>query len=327
MDIQASIYPGSINIYRYISQTTHPPALNLRRSAAHSSSWGCPIQQAGVTLTTIASRIFKFLRTTGDLYRYSDAGQVPLHVLAKAQLLQVHLDNFYKDFLTPPADCKDPKRLAVAKMPVLRLNYLTTVIALSTGLHMEESIYDRYIADFQMIVDLAADVLAVRRDKPPNLSNLASFSIDMRILYPLYMVAQKCRISNIRWRAINLLKTCPASEGTWDGPLHALLAEPTIRLEEDGLDLAPSDDSSIESARLIPEFRRVHSTDVHIDSAGQKAILTFKRLLNGVDGGWTAVTKVVTWSPTHESAPQGTQQKSGHRGLAHEAAESSIISS
>jgi hypothetical protein len=59
-----------------------------------------------------------------------------------------------------------------------------------------------------------------------------SFSADMGIVPPLFMVATKCRDPTLRRQAIQLLKSSARREGMWDSNMAARISEWVMTLEE-----------------------------------------------------------------------------------------------
>lgn len=123
-----------------------------------------------------------------------------------------------------------------------------------------ESQFDMYESQFKSIVDLALEVVgdeerraAIARCPDPsqcthrNLATdflsgqeytayhvKASFSADLGIVPPLYVVATKCRNHSIRWQAIRLLRSSSRREGMWDSLLTAHIGEWVASIEEGG---------------------------------------------------------------------------------------------
>lgn len=59
-----------------------------------------------------------------------------------------------------------------------------------------------------------------------------SFSADLGIVPPLYVVATKCRDPNLRRQAIHILRSSARREGMWDSELTARIAEWVMLVEE-----------------------------------------------------------------------------------------------
>lgn len=93
---------------------------------------------------------------------------------------------------------------------ILKLSYSSTVIWLSTSLDQEETVHNKYIRQYEEIVDLAEEILKDGGNVP------RVFTFEMGLIPPLYWTALKCRDAGIRSRAFNLLRRAPAREGLWN---------------------------------------------------------------------------------------------------------------
>ncbi|PVH83397.1 hypothetical protein DL98DRAFT_513281 [Cadophora sp. DSE1049] len=95
----------------------------------------------------------------------------------------------------------------------------------------------------------------------------ASFTTSLGIVYPLYVVATKCRNRELRREAIRLLLSSPRREGLWDSLLSGQVAQWVMEIEEEGL--AAWDSSRAENAALdlrwIAEDKRVVVREVLFD--------------------------------------------------------------
>ncbi|PKS05263.1 hypothetical protein jhhlp_008634 [Lomentospora prolificans] len=152
-----------------------------------------------------------------------------------------------------------------------------------------ESQFDMYESQFKSIVDLALEVVGDEERRAattqcPDPSQCthrslatdflsgqeytahhvkASFSADLGIVPPLYVVATKCRNHSIRWQAIRLLRSSSRREGMWDSQLSARIGEWVASIEEEE-DLSPA-------ARSYPS-RRSSSNDSVLPFAGDVAL-------------------------------------------------------
>ena len=90
---------------------------------------------------------------------------------------------------------------------MLELSHVTATIMLATNLSNDETDFDRFVPNFDRIVDLAECLLAISTSR---------FSIDIGAVSLLYYVAMKSRHPTIRRKAIALLVAAPCREGVWD---------------------------------------------------------------------------------------------------------------
>ncbi|TWU73836.1 hypothetical protein ED733_005187 [Metarhizium rileyi] len=84
-----------------------------------------------------------------------------------------------------------------------------------------------------------------------------SFSADLGIVPPLFVVATKCREPRLRRQAIQLLRSSARREGMWDSELAANIGRWVMQIEESNGDLSVGWDDSVLPSEPIPEERRV----------------------------------------------------------------------
>jgi hypothetical protein len=152
---------------------------------------------------------------------------------------------------------------------------------------MEETYLDAYSADFVQLLDLAETVFTYQKQNQNQVENhghnneprhdprstassylarqQAHFAFDTTIIYPLFYVGTRCRISSVRRRAIALLATANRREGLWDSGLAAKVAQLIMETEEKG----------IEAGGEIPEERRVTLQGVEYEGGGMVAVVSF----------------------------------------------------
>lgn len=148
---------------------------------------------------------------------------------------------------------------------VMLLSYWTSYILLSTSLSPDEIAYDTHIPTFARIVELSETILL--RQPKNSAAETSVFCIDMKIIYPLYITAFKCRNNMIRHRAVHLLWMC-GREGVWDGRMMASMAQCIISCEEEyakhqwNHEPKTFDESSGEIITSIPEKARIHGASI-----------------------------------------------------------------
>jgi hypothetical protein len=122
-----------------------------------------------------------------------------------------------------------------AKGPMCIISYSYTTIALDVCLSPDETEYDKHIQLFIDIVQKSGDRLSssvsVSQTAETEKQCDRAFDLEVSIIHPLYFTALKCRVSNIRRRAITLLYGA-GKEGVWDGVLMARIAEHVVGIEE-----------------------------------------------------------------------------------------------
>lgn len=150
---------------------------------------------------------------------------------------------------------------------VLWLTYLVTFIKLSTSLDPDEVEYDKYLWQFEAIIEHAEAVLGSPTQEE-TISNAAAaiqprkrFTIEMDVIHPLYFTAFKCRHLPIRQRAIELMRVA-GKEGAWDGVIFARIAQHVQALEEEE---AVDNEYGSEGAPFgVCKLKRVHSVGFDI---------------------------------------------------------------
>jgi hypothetical protein len=132
----------------------------------------------------------------------------------------------------------------------LRVLCLAGYILVSVPASAEDTMYDKFLPQFQDIVDLAsplANPQAATNARPNSV-----FSHEVGILPSLYTTGTKCRDPSIRRRALQLLASSRRKGGVWDSRQAAKVVQRVVALEEDGI-------SAHERADL-PERCRIRDT-------------------------------------------------------------------
>ncbi|GLA28580.1 transcriptional regulator family: Fungal Specific TF [Aspergillus niger] len=147
--------------------------------------------------------------------------------LYKEQLeLCLQIDTFARAFDTFRTDAypqMSPKERRGAD--VIHLHQRAATLTLQTCLlDGNEPVLDQYTPQFENILSVAAAIMHTFPERP-------SVCFDMGIIPPLTLVATGCRDYNVRWRAIEMLRSWPHREGTWDSNLCAQLAVHTMKVE------------------------------------------------------------------------------------------------
>ena len=247
------------------------------------------------------------------------------------------LDRSESSMFPPPAD--DHKR-TLFSIPLLRIYHIMTSILAATCLQSptDETVYDRHISSFVRIVAEAValwKLYALTYEDPPPYNcggptpSEIGFTADLGYIPPLYLVALKCRVPQLRRQAVGLLRRAPHREGVWDGALAAQVAEFVIRAEEgektdtafragsepgcapqteEDLLRAPDIAAEYDTALFPPASARVNEVVIQLpESVGQKATLVCKRY--GVGGLGDSNPEILTCKFDHvfRSHPAGTE--------------------
>lgn len=150
--------------------------------------------------------------------------------------LKLWLRNFDAGF--PSWNTPNKERMSFA-IPLLRMYHSMTTIMVAVSVYPgNEMIYDNYTADFLAILQQSVHLwnLVSLLHVPASTTeyNLPepSFSIDMGFIPALYFTTLKCRVPNIRRKAIDLLLSAPHREGLWDGLTIASIGRKFMEIEE-----------------------------------------------------------------------------------------------
>ncbi|KAK0614094.1 hypothetical protein B0T14DRAFT_539695 [Immersiella caudata] len=212
----------------------------------------------------LAERIFRFTETMFNQTQSGVMGILPTSIRQHGARFKMEMEAWSDAFehilasrTAPGVSSQEKACIAVLKMYQI-MSYILFLMTFSDS----EMGFDKYTADFNVIVDLALEVVgdeerraAIKRCPDPRFChhrgrhdseagfgslNYAarhikpSFSADLGIVPPLFVVATKCRDRATRHKAIQLLKSSPRREGMWDSELTARIAMWIADIEEAG---------------------------------------------------------------------------------------------
>ena len=204
------------------------PALRSMLPGPPDSSFSS-IDQAGLVLRNImysclsfTSRMARFRCNAPKYHPPDSVNEQGRHL----SLLWCWLSRFRETCLSAQKSKETRPTLAA----VLEAQFLTEWIRISSTHSPYETFYDNYISDFAQILRCVESVLAKKgRDS----LGLMSFSPVPGVIPSLRFVAMRCRHSQARRRAIELLKTV-GIECPWHGHVEAAIARRIIMIEESG---------------------------------------------------------------------------------------------
>lgn len=141
----------------------------------------------------------------------------------------------------------------------LKMSHTNSKILFLCMFNSTESHFDVFGPQFQQIVDLGQEVVADDERKavnercpypdlcqhrrwsdPPSVLDggytanhiKPSFSADLGIVPPLFVVATKCRDPHLRRKAIQLMRSSSRREGMWDSEMSARISQWVMQIEE-----------------------------------------------------------------------------------------------
>jgi hypothetical protein len=147
----------------------------------------------------------------------------------------------------------------------------------------DEMVWDEYSQEFETIVAQAEIVLQL---SPA--SKRPSFTLDTEIIMPLSTVVLKCRDSQVRRKAIALLRSTHKQEGIWNSLLTARVIERVMEIEEDGLD------GEMGAAMSIPRWNRILGVQIKFDNEYRRANVQYVKPQE--DGGMETIDECFEWS-------------------------------
>ncbi|KAB8207552.1 hypothetical protein BDV34DRAFT_211570 [Aspergillus parasiticus] len=111
---------------------------------------------------------------------------------------------------------------------IMRIWYIIGKMYVAVPPDGSEDVWDQFRTEFETIVSLMESYLSHTRQSSPK----RTFSFDLGIVSPLYIVGMRCRDMSIRRRAIWLLESCERREILWDSTLTAMAARRVMEFEE-----------------------------------------------------------------------------------------------
>ncbi|KAK8065612.1 Aspercryptin biosynthesis cluster-specific transcription regulator atnN [Apiospora hydei] len=211
----------------------------------------------------LLEKIFRFTETMFQFTTStSPMGILPISLKQYGMVFRNEIEAWSRAFddilasrTAPGKSSQEKAAIAVLKM----FQIMGQVLFLMTFSDSELQ-FDAFLPQFQAIVDLASEVVgdeerraAARRCPDPRWCQHAaghtdifggheftaphikpSFSADLGIVPPLFVVATKCRDPFIRRKAIQLLRSSSRREGMWDSELTARIGMWIAAIEEEG---------------------------------------------------------------------------------------------
>lgn len=272
MDMQASLYVG------IRAPVTVPEEMSPIPYVFDSFS------QAETCLMEEYARVVHFYPNEGYVYRTNQPDGVPLELVAYTQTLQARLE-LWKSAFGYSYSCQKAQGSpqTSARASLLLIQYYIALITASTSVYAEETLYDRFLYAFKRILSLVRSSNACQQSAAA--TSLVGVPMKMGVIYPLYVVATKCRDSAVRQEAIDLLSSVPYPDVVWEAPILAAVSRRAKEIEELGLD----------GNEPIPEFKRLHGLGWAIDYESRQVSVEFRRRSNGMDGEWDEWNESLSW--------------------------------
>lgn len=199
----------------------------------------------------------------------------------------IAFDHIFQSRLDPRVGSIEKAGIAALKMFQINTNVLFLMMFCDTEVQ-----FDGFLPHFKAIVDLGWEVVSAEESRAmteqyvksesgehlhintkgafragkfstPNIK--PSFSADLGIVPPLFVVATKCREPRLRRQAIQLLRSSARREGMWDSELAANIGHWVMQIEESDTTLSPHWDETVLPMKPIPEEKRVMVKSVDFD--------------------------------------------------------------
>ena len=215
-----------------------------------------------------------------DRSKTSDEIKVSLDLIRNSSRIRLRQwSSAFENFLQGKHDLTAIEQRAVRILNLHRVVMKLTV-DVAFGALSNEMFWDDYVQDFQSLVLHAEEVLQLS----PAGNQRPGFTLDGEVNMALFFAAVKCRHSELRWKAIALLRSTNRQEGMSNSLLTADVAERLVQIEEEGLDGAQ--DAPIP----VPKWSRVLGVEVRFDPSKPRATVRYLKLgQNGV------IEKVDEW--------------------------------
>lgn len=159
----------------------------------------------------------------------------------------------------------------------------TSSISIRATFIKAETNYDVFESEFNTIVTHSALLLRTLENCMPKSKPKLAFSLELSVLPPLFLTAVKCRTSEIRKEALELLVRYPRREGIWDSVTVAAIGKWVIELEEEGA-----------TGGYVSEEDRVRKATIVFDLVERKATMSCLKL-NKETGELDRMEKDITW--------------------------------
>jgi hypothetical protein len=263
------------------------------------------LTQARDLINSWTNRLYFFTRTVADIYKYGSHKDIPLEEFAKAQELErtmIELERLLWDFMHKPTS-----RLTAREqlgLGMLRSHTIINRIFAATCLQSESTAFDRFQPEFEDVLTICLHILASdveHRAAPGGASHehddiaarrLLTVSLDEGLIRPLCEIANNCRDSRLRRRALEALRRLPIGEGNWHIETTIRTCEMCIEYEE------RRSTREYPSCEDIPEWWRVQGLSFdgwEIVDGRRMVKVQFRTRPNGTDGEWVNYDEVIDW--------------------------------
>ncbi|PNP37752.1 hypothetical protein TGAMA5MH_10353 [Trichoderma gamsii] len=160
----------------------------------------------------------------------------------------------------------------------------TAKISIQAAFIKVETEWDVFESDFRRNVSQATLLLQTLENCTPKNKPILAFSLDLGVIPPLFLAAVKCRKSEIRNNASQLLIRYSRREGVWDSVTTAAIGTWVTELEEE----------SVGAGAFVPEYDRVRKASIKFDLVKRRATMTCLKI-DKETGDLAQRRKNITW--------------------------------
>ena len=152
---------------------------------------------------------------------------------------------------------------------ILEMQRLAMYLYALSSSFKSEMEFDEWMPEFARLVELGRYIVETKRLTVPQGKILHYPKFDIGLIAPLYLVASRCRDSDLRREAVWVLRNGPRQEGVWNSAILASIAERIIEIEEAGIEVDRFADVKVE--------KRVSLEDAAILTTEKKVAAVFLR--------------------------------------------------
>lgn len=181
---------------------------------------------------------------------------------------------------------------------LLQISALIASIWLSACTEPNETTYDDFTSQFTTILDHIESLL--RNERPAD----TPFSFELRVIPALFFIGWRCRIPNVRRRALRLLSQAPAQEGLFHRDVAIWTVTRVIQIEEglqEGTDvlrkpgIIPSEDARLR--HIVVKWDTTADKEVKFKDRAFPLLLHSKWMLTTDESGEIKEIKTFNDSP------------------------------
>lgn len=167
----------------------------------------------------------------------------------------------------------DPTKEAILMLKMEKLLHGNVFKVDSLKALHDETAWDGLQVDFEAILSLATEYIDLTSK---SITKKVSFNFDGGVIYPLCLVAVKCRDYYIRRRAITLLRSSERVEGVMNSLLTAKLSERLMEIEEMGVQYG-TDVSR--GPKCVPRENRLAGFEIAFSMENRKAYVKYGKFV------------------------------------------------